>query len=143
MTDTTWWLMVAGILVACELLNGAFYLLMLALGALVGSLAAWAGLFFSVQVILASLFGAFAVFGLYQFRKRSGPATGTLNFDVGQHVHVAAWEADGTCRVMYRDAPWGADCASSNPQPGLHKIVSVNGTRLVLERIDSSSSTSL
>ena len=40
--STIWWL-VAGALVIAELLTGSFYLLMLALGAIVGALCAHAG----------------------------------------------------------------------------------------------------
>ena len=43
MSDATMWFVLAGVLVALELMTGSFYLLMLGLGALAAALAALAG----------------------------------------------------------------------------------------------------
>ena len=57
--STLWWVL-AGLLVAAELLSGTFYLLMLALGVAAGALAAHAGLGLSAQVITAAVLGVIA-----------------------------------------------------------------------------------
>ncbi|HNJ45700.1 MAG TPA: NfeD family protein, partial [Ottowia sp.] len=51
MADSTVWWIAAGLLVAAELLTGTFYLLMLAIGAAAGALAAHAGLSLSAQLV--------------------------------------------------------------------------------------------
>ena len=57
---TIWWVL-AGILVAVELLVGTFYLLMLALGLAAGAVAAHLGLPLSAQVTTAAIVGGGAI----------------------------------------------------------------------------------
>jgi membrane protein implicated in regulation of membrane protease activity len=136
-TPTTWWL-AAGVLAAAELVTGSFYLLMLALGAAVGALAAHAGLSATTQLLLAALLGTGATLGWHLVRARlpqakDAGANPDVNIDIGQTVHVLQWQADGTSRVPYRGAQWqvrlapGAQAAS-----GVHTIVALRGTELLL-----------
>jgi membrane protein implicated in regulation of membrane protease activity len=135
--STGWWV-VAGLLVAAELASGTFYLLMLALGACAGALAAHTGLTLNGQVVAAALVGggATALWHLKRFRApRSMPADANpdVNLDIGQTVHVERWHSDGTAQVQYRGANWSASFRGANaPVPGEHTIVAIQGSRLIV-----------
>jgi len=135
---TTWWLL-AGALVAAELLTGSFYLLMLALGAAAGALVAHMGMGSSWQIGMAALAGAFTTFGWYRYRRSRGSkfavgeANRDLNLDIGQTVQVTQWDAIGQCQVSYRGAIWQARfVGSGTPTPGPHRIVALQGNTLEL-----------
>ena len=134
---TLWWL-AAGVLVAAELATGTFYLLMLALGLGAGAVAAHAGLSGTAQMVVAALVGAGATVAWHLLRARSpqsAPAQSNrdVNLDIGQTVHVPAWQADGTARVAYRGAQWQVRLAPRHPAAaGDHRIVAVNGAELLL-----------
>lgn len=135
---TVWWL-VAGGLVAVELLTGTFYLLMLALGAALGALAAWSGMGSSAQLVVAALAGSAGVAVIHwrrRLRQRQAVASGRsndMNLDVGASVQVSAWQPDGSTRVQHRGSAWDALYqGSGSPQPGEHLIQGVHGNRLLL-----------
>jgi len=136
----TWWWAAAGSLVAVELATGTFYLLMLALGAAAGAVAAHAGLAASGQVLAAALVGAGATAAWHWKRARqpqSAPADRNpdVNLDVGQRLVVDAWNADGTARAHYRGAAWSVRFTGSGaPLPGEHVIVGVVGSQLHVSR---------
>lgn len=135
---TLWWLL-AGLLVLAELLTGTtFYLLMLALGAVAGALAAHLGLAATAQMLGAAVVGGAAV-ALWHWRRaqRGAPvpaaANPDVNLDVGQTVHVTHWQADGSAVVQYRGSAWQAQLQSGAPaQAGVHTIVAVQSNHLVL-----------
>ncbi|HIV70600.1 MAG TPA: NfeD family protein [Candidatus Aquabacterium excrementipullorum] len=141
MEDSTLWWVVAGVLVAAELVTGTFYLLMLALGAAAGAVGAHLGLAIAVQVLLAGIVGGGASALWHVLRsKRQGTPSGTDTLlDVGQTVQVATWQADGSTQVHYRGAQWSARLAPSasgtSPQPGTHRISGVQGSQLLLEKL--------
>lgn len=141
-TATLWWLAAGGLVIA-ELLTGTFYLLMLALGASAGALAAHAGLALPVQIVAAAAIGGGAV-ALWHLRRDRRPrltpaqANPDLNLDIGQTVHVARWHADGTARVQHRGAAWNACYAGpGTPASGQFRIQAIDGSRLML--IDAAS----
>ena len=108
--STIWWLLAGGA-VALELLTGTFYLLMFALGLAAAALAAHAGASFPVQLVAAAVVGGGAVAGWHVFRGRQPAAAAAganrdVNLDVGESVHIDAWNADGTAQVKYRGAQW-------------------------------------
>lgn len=135
--STLWWV-VAGLLVAIELASGTFYLLMLALGAAAGAIAAHLGARLEVQLVAAALVGggATAIWHFKRFRApRSAPAEANpdVNLDIGQSVRVDAWAADGTAQVSYRGASWAVSYrGAGTPAPGEHTIVAVQGNRLLV-----------
>ena len=137
---TLWWL-AAGLLVAAELASGTFYLLMVALGCAAGALAAHAGLGATAQMLVAAVVGAGATTAWYLKRRQAPPPTSPesnpdVNLDIGQHLHVAHWAADGSARVHYRGASWAvrhAGCGA--PQPGEHVIVALNGNELRVQPV--------
>lgn len=130
-----WWLTV-GALVAAELATGTFYLLMLALGAAAGAIAASAGVPTQTQITTAAVVGGGAVVLWYfvkKLRPRPQPAASNsdVNIDIGQRVQVPAWEAGGVARVQYRGATWAVRHAGPGvPAPGEHLIVALEGNEL-------------
>ncbi|MBL0720321.1 NfeD family protein [Piscinibacter sp. Jin2] len=135
--STLWWVL-AGVLVIAELTSGTFFLLMLALGAVAGALAALLGLSLSGQLLAAAATGGLAVAGWIQVRSRRPrpPAAqdANMNLDLGSRVDVPAWSPQGLSEVQYRGARWQARHAGpGTPQPGWHVIVAIEGNRLVLK----------
>jgi len=136
---TFWWIL-TGLLVALELATGTFYLLMLALGCVVGALAAHAGLGPAGQMAASALVGGGAVAFWYQHRRRQ-PAdppvdeNRNVHMDIGASVRVDKWEPDGTAKVPYRGAQWSARWeGGGTPEPGPHVIRKLDGNTLVLGR---------
>lgn len=136
---TVWWI-AAGGLVAAELASGTFYLLMLALGAAAGALAAHLGLAPTGQMLAAAVVGGAAVTGWHVRRSnspRAAPASRNpdVNLDIGQSVQVDSWSADGLAQVHYRGAAWQARFIGSAPsQAGRHIIRGIDGNCLLLDR---------
>ncbi len=135
---TLWWL-IAGALVVAELLTGTFYLLMLALGAVAGALAAHFGASETGQILSAAFFGTVAVVGCYLLRKRQArqqPLQSSMNLDIGESVQVDSWAADGTAQVRYRGAQWTVVLRPGNAAvPGSYRVAEVIGSRLLVDKI--------
>ena len=135
---TIWWL-ATGALVVAELATGTIYLLLLALGAAAGALAAHLGLGSEAQMATAALIGGGAV-GFWYLRRSRQPALPAstnpdLNLDIGGSVQVPVWQADGSARVSYRGTHWNARfVGSGSAAPGAHVIHAVDGSCLLLER---------
>lgn len=136
---TTLWWIAAGVLIAAELATGTFYLLMLAVGAAAGALAAHLGLSPTGQMLTAALVGGAAIVAWHSRRSRApqaAPASRNpdVNLDIGQQVQVDAWSADGLAQVHYRGAAWQARFIGSAPaQSGRHVIRAVEGSCLLLD----------
>jgi membrane protein implicated in regulation of membrane protease activity len=141
--STLWWI-AAGTLVAIELLTGSFYLLMLALGMAASAIAAHLGLSPVAQWVIAALVGGGAAIA-WHFKRPHATATlhagnnRDVNLDVGETVHVDRWEANGSTSVKYRGSAWSAIPAQTNsaPSAGVHRIVEVRGSQLVIEKVSS------
>jgi membrane protein implicated in regulation of membrane protease activity len=138
---TLWWIL-AGLLVAAELTTGSFYLLMLALGAAVGAIAAHLGLGTTAQVAAAGLSGGLSTLGWYLYRRRHvADAPDTLgnrnvNLDVGETVQVLQWDEQGLTQVKYRGANWAAHyVGTGTPAPGPHRIKTLRGNQLEIEPV--------
>lgn len=134
---TIWWV-AAGVAVAAELATGTFYLLMIALGLAAAAVAAHLGASGPAQLVCAALVGATTT-ALWHWKRarqpRSAPAASNrdVNLDIGERVHVAAWNADGTARVQYRGTQWTARLQPGAPAaPGEHRVAAVEGNWLVL-----------
>lgn len=135
--STVWWLL-AGALVALELLTGTFYLLMLALGAAAGALVAYADASLSAQIVAAAVIGLSAV-ALWTWIRRRRPgdpsprADRSVNLDVGEVIHVQNWAVDGTAQVKYRGAQWTAQLApGATAAPGNYRVIELVGNRLLV-----------
>lgn len=143
MSIETLWFVLAGVLLASEMLTGTFYLLMLGAGALAGALCSRLGAPLSLQIVIASLIGLSACFAVWQMRGRRQAHASQDNsnplgqLDVGETVTVTHWNVDGVCEVKHRGAMWAA-VPSHGDAPrvtGLHRIVAVDGVRLVIESV--------
>ena len=138
--STIWWLL-AGALVAAELLSGTFYLLMLSIGLAAGAIAAHLGAAFQYQLVVAALVGAAAVVvgrRLKQNAPSAQPASANhdVNMDVGATVHVDAWDAEGNSHAQYRGANWQVSLAPDEaPLPGKYKIIEVVGSRFIVKKV--------
>jgi membrane protein implicated in regulation of membrane protease activity len=141
MTDSTIWWLLAGALVALELLTGTFYLLMLALGLSAGALAAHLGGGVSAQLATAAIIGAAAVVALYLSKRRmpGDPSVRSLrsvNLDIGETVNIDSWQPDGTSSVKYRGAQWTVVRApDTEPLSGVYQVTELVGNRLVVTKV--------
>lgn len=136
-----WWI-AAAVLVAAELGTGTIYVLMVALGAVAGAVAALAAESLLVQAVAAGAVGGGAVVAWHLLRRREPApppvaANPDVNLDVGERVAVSAWNADGTARVSYRGAGWNARYVGEGaPRPGPHVIAEMRHNELALRRAD-------
>ena len=85
--------------------------------------------------------GASTITAAYLYR-RSRPgdpparADRSVNLDVGETVHIEAWQSDGTASVKYRGAQWTAiHRPGATPVPGAHRVAELVGNRLLVDRI--------
>ncbi len=142
MEATTLWWILAGVLVALELATGSFYLLMLALGAAVGAVAAHLGLGPTAQVAAAGLSGGFSTLAWYLYRRRhvadapDAQANPNASLDIGETVQVLHWDEQAHTQVKYRGATWAAQhVGTGSPSPGPHRIKALRGNQLELEPV--------
>ena len=139
MADSTLWWVISGLLIAVELGTGTFYLLMLAIGSVAGALVAHAGLGTNTQMTVAAVVGGAAVFACYLVRRRrpgdpSPRADRSVNLDVGEIVQIDQWNPDGTSAIRYRGAQWAVVYrGTAPPRTGRHRVVELEGSRLVVE----------
>ncbi|HEY8904562.1 MAG TPA: NfeD family protein [Rhodoferax sp.] len=140
MAESTLWWLAAGALIAVELVTGTFYMLMIAMGLVAAALGAHAGLAITWQWTIAALVGGGSILVWRHIRgsqPRVAPARANhdVNMDIGETVHVEAFNEDGTCSVHYRGAHWdGALAAGESAGSGSYTIVEVVGSRLILKK---------
>lgn len=138
--STVWWL-IAGATVVLELVTGTVYLLMLAAGFGAAALTAHLGGGLVAQLMAAAIVGVSAVAVWYVIKRRRPASPGAsanrnINLDIGETVHVDAWNPDGTATVRYRGSQWTVVTrAGSAPSTGEHRIAEVVGSRLVVDKI--------
>jgi len=138
--STIWWL-IAGAVIVVELLSGTVYLLLLGLGFAAAALSAHAGASLTTQLVVAAVVGVGGVLSWYVIRRRRPPeppfaANPDINLDIGETVHVDAWNPDGTATVRYRGAPWTVmPRPGTTPTAGEHRVTEVVGSRLVVDKI--------
>ncbi len=141
MSESTIWWLLAGAAVAVELMTGTFYLLMLAVGLAAGAVASHLGVAMIGQMVIAAAVGGGAV-ALWHWHRSKSPAplpanaNRDVNLDIGEAVHVAHWNADGTASVKFRGANWTAVAAhpADHAGPGDFRIKEMLGNRLVIEK---------
>ena len=141
MAESTIWWVLAGAVIGVELLTGTFYLLMLSIGLVAAAIAAHLGATATAQLVVAAVVGGGSVVAWHIYKQKMPsalPASGNhdVNMDVGETVQVDAWHPDGTSTVKYRGANWSVSpLPGATPAPGLHTIVEVVGSRLVLKKL--------
>lgn len=141
MAESTLWWLLAGGMIALELLTGTFYLLMLSLGVAGAAIAAHLGASVTVQLVVAALLGGGCVLAWRSYKKHQPPALPAganrdVNLDIGETLLIEAWNDDGTSTAHYRGANWSVTLRTgAASSPGLHRIVEVVGSRLVVEKL--------
>jgi membrane protein implicated in regulation of membrane protease activity len=142
MAESTVWWVLAGVIVAVELLTGTFYLLMLSFGFIAAALVAHAGATLTVQLVVAAAFSSGSVIAWRRYRaSTSGGASANTNpdgnLDIGETVQIDAWRPDGTSTVKYRGANWSVAALeeATPPEVGRYRIVEVVGSRLIVKRL--------
>ena len=117
MTSTSFWLLLAALMIVCEIFTTTFYLLAIALGFLIAALAAGLNLSIETQIGLSGLFALLAVFAVRQW-KITHPRTETPTDadDIGQRVEIESWLDDQHARVKYRGSYWDAVLAPNTTQ---------------------------
>ncbi len=103
------WAVTGLVLVIVELVTGTFYLLMLGIAAFGAGLAAWLGLPFSAQSMVAVLISAVGCYGVHAYKARNR-AQQMAPIDSGMPASFEAWLDAGArlARVRYRGASWDA-----------------------------------
>ncbi len=136
------WMAVAGVLVTLEIFSGTFYLLMIAVGAGAGAIAAYAGLDTPAQLVVAAVVGIAATVALNRSKLGKGSRVNAardpnINLDVGQMITIEAWQhpAGGraSARARYRGALWDVEYIGADvPQAGVHEISEIRGSCLLV-----------
>lgn len=140
MTESTIWWVLAGAIVAIELMTGTIYLLLISLGLATGAVAAHLGLPTAVQIGVAAAVGGASVLVWQAFRQAQTPASAAtavpeVTLDVGEFVHIDAWSDDGTSSTKYRGAAWQVLLAPGEVAlPGSYCITEVSGNRLIVKK---------
>src|SRR5262252_4665156 len=103
------WAILGLALVIAELLTGTFYLLMLGAAAFGGAAAAWLGLGFEAQVVVAAIIAAVGCYGVHAYRAKN-KAQQMPSIDAGMPAAFEQWTDRATrlARVRYRGASWDA-----------------------------------
>lgn len=141
MANSTLWWLIAGAAIVLELVSGTIYLLLLGIGFAAAAVAAHLGAGIAVQIVVAAVVGVGAVAAWYLVRRGRGAeapsrSNPNVNLDIGERIHVEAWQPDGTATVRYRGAQWTVvSRGGSTTAPGDHRVVEMVGSRLVVDRI--------
>jgi membrane protein implicated in regulation of membrane protease activity len=103
------WAVAGLVLVIVELVTGTFYLIMLGIAAFGAALAAWLGLSFPAQSIVAALVSGIGCYGVHVYRARNR-AQQMAPIDAGMPASFESWLDAGArlARVRYRGASWDA-----------------------------------
>lgn len=103
------WAVIGLVLVIVELLTGTFYLLMLGVAAFGAAGAAWLGLGFGAQSLVAGIVSAVGCYGVHVWRAKNSRSQ-MPPIDAGMPANFEAWIDAGArlARVRYRGAPWEA-----------------------------------
>ena len=141
MNETTVWWVLAGAIVATELITGTVYLLLISLGMAAGAMAAHLGLPISVQIWVAAAVGGGSVVIWRAYKKArippaALPTAQDVNLDVGEVVHIDHWSDDGTSSTKYRGANWQVSLMQGEEAlSGAYRIAEVAGNRLIVKKI--------
>lgn len=136
-TYWVWWLSAVALVIA-ETLSGTFYLLAIAIGLAAAGAAAYFGVAWGGQVVIAALLCAVSITGVHHWKRRQAVTGGQSNFayDIGKNVQVVHWTDDQHIRVSYRGAEWDAELArdaSADATRQTWRIKEISGSRLIIE----------
>ena len=103
------WAVIGLVLVIVELLTGTFYLLMLGVAAFGAAAAAYFGLGFGTQSIVAAVISVAGCYGVHVYKARNR-AQQMAPLDAGMPASFESWLDAGErlAKVRYRGASWDA-----------------------------------
>lgn len=110
-TSVIWWI-AAFALVAAELTTGTFYLLVYGMAAAAAGIAAWLGLGFVAQFVIAAVIGIAGTLALRKWRQVEGTESNLQDLDIGNTVVVEQWQGSKG-QVKYRGAMWDAEAQNA------------------------------
>lgn len=126
------WLIAAAALTGLEMLTGTFYVLLMAIAALAGCLAALTGLTGEQQLLIFGAFALVEAIGFTIYRRRH-PAKQTENFlDVGNPVVFKNAAPDGSWIVRYRGADWQAKPAREETRKDAPLVITKAGGNILI-----------
>jgi membrane protein implicated in regulation of membrane protease activity len=133
----TWWLATV-VLVIAEISTGTFYLLAVAFGFAAAGLAAYLGVAWNGQAVIAAVLCSVSVAVIHRWNKQRVKTEEQANFsnDIGQAVRAVSWSDDRHARVSYRGAEWDAELAdnvASDISRQTWQITKIVGSHLVIE----------
>ncbi|MDH4276193.1 MAG: NfeD family protein [Gammaproteobacteria bacterium] len=133
MPASTFWFILALVLLGLEMASGTFYLLVLAIAAALGGVTALSGLDVLAQSSSAAFAAVVGALFLRHWKTARTPPNNDQNLDIGHTVTVVTWRDDGTLRVHYRGAEWEAETDTPNVsrQSTLY-IKALRGSTLIL-----------
>ncbi len=128
-----YWFLLAFVLLGVEMATGTFYMLVVAIGMLVGGLAAWLQASVAMQLTLCAITVIAGSFILRRWKSTQVKEVASASLDIGQPVRVIKWNDNGTARVFYRGAEWDAETESAaTPRDEKLYIAAVKGSCLIL-----------
>jgi membrane protein implicated in regulation of membrane protease activity len=139
LTHYAWWI-AAVVLTTLEIMTGTFYVLMVAIGAAAGGVAALYDTSLSLQVTVAIIVGFVAVSFWHRHRIRSSGGkqhpdpqrNPDMSLDIGAVIDVDHW-SEGRARVSYRGSQWDAQPEfPAAPVVGRLVVKAVRGSILIL-----------
>ncbi len=131
------WLIVALVILGCEMMLGTIYLLAFTAGALAACGCALLDFSLTSQCTVAAVVIVFGVVIALYFRRhlrKLTPDTQCDNLDKGQIVTVEKVNEDGSAKVNYRGTIWTAFAKEGSLERGIYKIEHIEGTRLILKK---------
>ncbi len=135
MTQYALWFIMALVLLGLEMATGTFYILVIALAACIGGVAALAGAEPYLQFAVSGV-ASIAGIALLRRTKKAHPGAAGMDLDIGQRVHVVSWGPNGTARVLYRGAEWDAEPESPDtPRDVALYIKALHGSKLILTQL--------
>ncbi|MGL4767623.1 MAG: NfeD family protein [Formosimonas sp.] len=132
------WLIAAGILVTVEIATGTFYLLMLAIAALITWLIERMGGSFMLQssvFLISSIVLCYAVHRYRHQRQAHETINVASDLDAGESVQVT-WR-NGVGSAFYRGTNWQVVLQSpvAEPADGTYHIIRLDGNRLLVRPV--------
>ncbi len=114
MSLTTIWLILAALMIACEIFTTTFYLLAIAIGFLAAAIAAYFNLSLEIQFGLSGFFTLIGVLGVRHWKIKNSPPVIRVDIDdIGQRVTIENWIDGQHARVKYRGSYWDAIVAAN------------------------------